>query len=175
MSLPGPATTERINSLTRAEFVALIGPVFEASPWIAERAWELRPFTNTGELKAKLFATVEAAGPDALLALIRAHPDLVGRLAAAGMLTPESQREQTAAGLLALDAETVSRFEEWNAAYKERFGFPFVICARLNAAPAILEAFEKRLGNSREEEIATAWAEIRKIADLRLADLVREF
>ncbi len=106
--------------------------------------------------------------------LIRAHPDLVGRLAQQGQLTRESQSEQSAAGLLALDAETMAAFEARNAAYREAFGFPFIICARLNSPSTILEAFDRRLRNDPASERATAWGEIRKIAALRLADLVSE-
>lgn len=104
--------------------------------------------------------------------LIEAHPDLVGRLARQGALTKESTNEQASAGLLTLDPATVERFEQLNTAYRERFGFPFIICARLNSTETILGGFEKRLANSREEEIRTAWEEIRKIAALRLGDLL---
>lgn len=165
-------TIDSINALPRNGFVARIGPLFEGSPWIAEAAWDRRPFAGRDALLAALFEAVEAAGDDALVALIRAHPDLVGRLAQAGQLTAESTGEQAAAGLLGLDPATVTRFEALNAAYRERFGFPFVICARLNEATTILQAFEKRLAGSPAEERTTAWSEIRKIATLRLDDLL---
>jgi OHCU decarboxylase len=101
--------------------------------------------------------------------LIRAHPDLVGT----AILTDESQREQVTAGLGTLTPAEVRQFQEYNAAYKERFGFPFVICARLNKKEAILKAFPIRLRNSDEQETEIALAEIFKIADLRLQDLVQ--
>jgi OHCU decarboxylase len=155
-------------------FVAAVGPVFEHSPWIAERTWANRPFTSTNDLHEKLRTTVAAAATDEQVALIRAHPDLVGRLAREGRLTRESAAEQAAAGLSALSAGEIAAFERHNAAYREKFGFPFVICARENKKDAILAAFPRRLQNSRELEIATALEEIYKIARLRLADAVWE-
>jgi 2-oxo-4-hydroxy-4-carboxy-5-ureidoimidazoline decarboxylase len=109
------------------------------------------------------------ANNDEKLCLIRAHPDLVGR----ELLTAESQREQTSAGLGELSPEEVDRFRRYNGEYREKFDFPFVICARLNKKEAILEAFPVRLQNSREKEIETALGEIFKIAELRLHDLVK--
>lgn len=165
-------TIDDINHLPRAEFEARIGPIFEHSPWIASAAWERRPFGSREDLLAALFEAVEAAGADRLMDLIQAHPDLVGRLARQGALTKESTKEQASAGLLTLDAATVARFEEKNTAYRERFGFPFIICARLNSVDTILQAFEARLANTRDDEMRAAWNEIRKIAALRLEDLM---
>jgi len=165
-------TIEQINALPIPEFTALIGPIFEHSPWIASRASGQRPFASRDALLESLYAIVEAAGEAPLLDLIAAHPDLVGRLAQANALTPESTREQQSAGLLAMDRATIQRFEEFNAAYRSRFGFPFIICARWNSPDTILQAFETRLPNSRTHEIRTAWDEIKKIAALRLADIV---
>jgi OHCU decarboxylase len=113
---------------------------------------------------------VRAASADEHLTLIRAHPDLVGRV----VLTAESQGEQSAAGLTELSPGEVARFDRYNREYQARFGFPFVICARLNKKEAILAAFPVRLQNSAEDERATALEEIFKIAQLRLADLIHE-
>jgi OHCU decarboxylase len=161
-----------LNALTRAEFVRIVGPVFEHSPWIAELAWVKKPFSNFEELLRELCVTVENAGVEKQLALIRAHPDLVGRAALAGTLTRESTGEQASAGLNQLSAEEVAWFQKNNAAYKEKFGFPFVICARLNKKEAILAGFEVRLKNTASQEIQAALREIFKIAELRLRDLV---
>ncbi len=158
----------QINDFPLAEFVRVVGPVFEHSPWIAERAAAQRPFANVGALHAALCAVVQAATKEEQLALIRAHPDLVGRV----VLTAESQGEQTAAGLTDLSPEEVALFDGYNRDYKTRFGFPFVICARLNKKDAILTAFPVRLQNTADAERATALAEIFKIAQLRLADLI---
>lgn len=163
----------QLNSLSRTEFVALVGPVFEHSPWIAEAAGVQRPFRTVAELHQMMCAIVRAAGEEKQLALIRAHPDLVGRMAIAGQLTRESTREQASAGLDQLTPAEVAQFQSNNTAYQAKFGFPFVICARLNKKAAILSGFQSRLQHSREQEMQTALAEIFKIAELRLNDLVQ--
>lgn len=165
-------TISEVNNFPRDEFVRTVGPVFEHSPWIAERT--NGPYADVNDLHAKLVATVNAASEAEQLSLIRAHPDLVGRLAREGKLTKESTGEQAAAGLTALNAEEVRQFETYNAAYREKFGFPFVICARENKKDAILAAFPVRLANDTKQEIATALGEIAKIARLRLLDLIKE-
>lgn len=167
-------TCAQLNSLSRDEFVRTVGPVFEHSPWIAEATWPKRPFASVEALRATLCETVRGAGEEKQLALIRAHPDLVGKLALAGQLTKESTGEQANAGLDRLTAQEVELFQQNNAAYKAKFGFPFVICARLNKKEAILNGFKVRLQNSREQEIQAALEEIFKIAELRLRDLIRE-
>jgi 2-oxo-4-hydroxy-4-carboxy-5-ureidoimidazoline decarboxylase len=160
-----------LNALSRDEFTRVVGPVFEHSPWIAGTAWRQRPFANFENLHRVLCETVKNAGEEKQLALIRAHPDLAGRAALTGSLTRESTNEQAGAGLNRLSPEEMVWFQKQNAAYREKFGFPFVICARLNKKAAMLAGFESRLKNSRESEIQTALAEIFKIAELRLHDL----
>ena len=160
---------DQINALERHEFTNVLAHVFEHSPWIAARTEAKRPFRDRAELFAALCDTVMKAANDEKLCLIRAHPDLVGN----AVLTDESQREQAQAGLGRLTPAEAKQFEEFNAAYQERFGFPFVICARLNKKEAILTAFPLRLENSREKEMEIALGEIFKIADLRLQDLVQ--
>jgi 2-oxo-4-hydroxy-4-carboxy-5-ureidoimidazoline decarboxylase len=162
----------RLNQLDRAEFAAIVGPAFEHSPWIAETAWLKRPFAAVEELHGATCQIVRDAGWDKQIALIRAHPDLVGRAALAGTLTRESTNEQAAAGLNRLSPEEVALFQKQNMAYREKFGFPFVICARQNKKEAILAGFEKRLQNTQEKEIQIALEEIFKIAEFRLRDLV---
>ena len=115
-----------------------------------------------------------AAPAERLVELIQAHPDLAGKAAIAGELTAESAREQSSAGLSRLAPEQFATFTRLNQAYRERFGFPFVICAREHSATNILEHFATRLEHPRDQEIATALGEIAKIARLRLLDAVRE-
>lgn len=162
----------QLNSLSRDEFARLVGPVFEHSPWIAEATWTQRPFGNLPALHAVLCDTVHRASEEKQLALIRAHPDLVGKLALAGQLTKESTGEQASAGLDKLSPEEVALFQSNNVAYQAKFGFPFIVCARLNQREAILSGFKVRLQNSREQEIKTALEEIGKIAYLRLRDII---
>jgi OHCU decarboxylase len=159
--------------LDREAFVARFGGVFEASPWIAEAAWERRPFGSVERLHSALVGVVGAAPPADRLALIRAHPDLAGKAAIAGALTPESTREQAAAGLDQLTPAQYERITGLTAAYRERFGFPFVVCAREHTADTIIASAARRLEADPDEEEQTALSEIAKIARLRLADLVR--
>ena len=158
-----------LNALEGAEFTRIVGPVFEHSPWVAARTAAQRPFASREEMHAALVATVRKASEDEKLALIRAHPDLIGD----AHLTAASQAEQASAGLRDVHTEEAAQFREYNRQYRERFGFPFVICARLNKKEAIAQAFPVRLRNSREQEMDTALQEISKIADLRLQDLVQ--
>jgi 2-oxo-4-hydroxy-4-carboxy-5-ureidoimidazoline decarboxylase len=160
-----------LNALDTAGFVRVVGPVFEHSPWIAQATSGRRPFANADKLLADLCDTVRNASDEQKLALIRAHPDLVGRMAA---LTAESAGEQAAAGLNKLTPEEVALFKKQNETYRRKFDFPFIICARLNKKEAIIEGFARRLQNSREQEIRAALEEIFKIAGLRLRDLIKE-
>ena len=168
-----PHTLTEINSLDRAAFTAALGPLFEHSPWVAEETWPQRPFRDGAQLQAALCATMRGATRERQLALIRAHPDLAGRLAQQKRLTAESTREQASAGLDGLTAEELAEFQRLNAAYLARFQFPFIVCARLSHKAAILAAMQARGGNSPEQEFQTALGEIEKIAQLRLNDLLR--
>jgi 2-oxo-4-hydroxy-4-carboxy-5-ureidoimidazoline decarboxylase len=159
---------QELNAQDRQEFTRLLAPLFEHSPWIPARTAGKRPFASRAELYEALCETVMKASDDEKLGLIRAHPDLVGN----ATLTRESRNEQASAGLGVVSPGEIEQFQKFNAEYKQRFGFPFVICARLNKKQAILNAFPRRLQNSREEEMDTALDEIFKMAELRLKDLV---
>ena len=169
-----PCPLAELNACDLTRFLEVCGPLYEHSPWVAERAFACRPFASREALHAALVAAVAAATPDEQLALIRAHPDLVGRLAREGRLTAASTGEQAAAGLDSLSADEITAFERFNRAYRERFGFPFVLCARENRKEAILAAFPMRLGHTVDEERATALAEIGRIGRLRLLDTVSD-
>jgi OHCU decarboxylase len=161
---------DAINGLDRAAFVERFGPLFEHSPWIAEAAWRERPFADPEGLYEALVAAMYAAPRERKLALIRAHPDLAGKAAIEGTLTASSQREQAAAGLDRLTPDEYAAFTGTNDAYRKRFGFPFVVCAREHTKESILQAAAERLDNSEPEEIRVALEEIAKIARLRLKD-----
>jgi 2-oxo-4-hydroxy-4-carboxy-5-ureidoimidazoline decarboxylase len=162
-----------LNVLDRAAFTRALGAVFEQSPWVAERAWGRRPFATVAELHRAMAATVEAAPMHDQLALLRAHPDLAGRAARAGAMSTDSVAEQASAGLDRLTDDDYERFHRLNAAYRERFGFPFVMAVRRHGVADILAAFERRHRHAREEEIRIALAEVAEIARLRLEGLVR--
>ncbi|MEA3060410.1 MAG: 2-oxo-4-hydroxy-4-carboxy-5-ureidoimidazoline decarboxylase [Sphingomonadales bacterium] len=139
--------------------------LFEHSPWVEARA-DARP--SSGDRHADLMAVVRDATPEEQLALIRAHPELAGKAAVA--LTEASAAEQASAGLDRLSQAEFDRFHALNAAYREKFGFPFIICVRLTDKAGILAGMERRLTNDRDAEIATALDEIGKIVRLRLED-----
>jgi 2-oxo-4-hydroxy-4-carboxy-5-ureidoimidazoline decarboxylase len=160
--------------MDQVSFVRNIGWIFEHSPWVAEKAWELRPYADREDLLAKMKAVVLDSAADRQMALIQSHPDLAGRLARMGKLTKASKQEQKSAGLDLLKPTEMAEMDTFNIAYKEKFGFPFIICARLNSAAMILEAFGRRLRHDRQTEINTALEEIGKIARLRLEDALTE-
>jgi 2-oxo-4-hydroxy-4-carboxy-5-ureidoimidazoline decarboxylase len=139
--------------------------LFEHSPWVEARA-DARP--SSGDRHGDLMAVVHDATPEEQLALIRAHPELAGRAALAGSLTEASAAEQASARLDRLTQAEFDRFHALNAAYREKFGFPFIICVRLTDKAGILAAMERRLANDRPTEIAAALDEIGKIVRLRL-------
>jgi len=157
-----------------ADFVARFGGVYEHSPWIAEAAHR-RGLTSAEDRPAGLAAAMAAvladAEREAKLALIRAHPDLAGRAAIAGELTEASRSEQAGAGLDRCTPEEYRRFQELNAAYKAKFGFPFILAVAGKTRHEILAAFEARIGNDPETEFRTALNEINKIARIRLEAL----
>lgn len=142
--------------------------LFEHSPWVEARA-DARP--ATGDRLADLMAVVREATREEQLALIRAHPELAGKAAVDGSLTEASAAEQASAGLDRLTQAEFDRFHALNAAYRAKFGFPFIICVRLTDKTGILAAMESRLANDRDSEIATALGQIGEIVRLRLRDM----
>ena len=161
-----------LNAASDADFVTTLGGIYEHSDWIPRSLAGQRPFPDTESLRLAMRDAVENASEAEKLALIRAHPDLAGKLAKAGKLTAESTREQAGLGLDRLDDEEYERFQDRNDRYRTKFGFPFIICARLTTKQGVMEAFERRLENSSEMEIAEALRQIHEIARLRLEDLV---
>ena len=142
--------------------------LFEHSPWVEARA-DAAP--SSGDRHADLMAVLHAATREEHLALIRAHPELAGKAAIDQTLTEASAAEQASAGLDRLSEAEFARFHALNAAYRERFDFPFIICVRLTDKVGILNAMEARLANDSETEIATAIAQIAEIVRLRLEDV----
>jgi OHCU decarboxylase len=163
------------SQLGKNDFVVRYGSIFEHSPWIAERAWEaeMGPANdNAVGLHFALRSQFRMATPEERLAVLRAHPDLAGKLAAAKRLTADSTAEQASAGLDALTDAERENFTALNKAYVEKFGFPFIIAVRDHTKASILENFERRIANTPEEEFATACAQVERIALLRLKALL---
>ena len=169
-----PISLASLNACDRAAFVATLGHLFEHSPWVADEAYAKRPFPDADSLFAALCASMRGAPAARQLELLRAHPDLAGRLAKAGALTESSTREQSAAGLDRLSAAEADEISRLNEAYRARVGFPFIICARLNAKDAILSSMRARVKNGAATELSTALGEVAKIARLRLGEVLGE-
>src|SRR5262249_36729116 len=158
------AALAALNVAGRTEVVAALGAVFEHSPWVAEAAVAAAPFVSVEALHRAMIAAVHAAPAEMRLALLRAHPDLAGTAARAGEMTPSSVAEQAGAGLLALSEAEYERFHRLNTAYRDRFGFPFIIALRRHTKHSLLLAFEARLATERHIEIENALGEVFAIA-----------
>ena len=150
----------------REAFVATYGPLFEHSPWVAEDAYEHGPYATREALYEGLVTTMYAAPRERQVALVRAHPELAGKVA-----TVDSEREQSSAGLDRLERDEYETLTSANAAYREKFGFPFVICVRDHDKASILEAAQARVRNDPDTELRTALGEIARIAHHRLEAL----
>jgi 2-oxo-4-hydroxy-4-carboxy-5-ureidoimidazoline decarboxylase len=166
-------TLEELNRCGHAAFVAALGGVFEHSPWVAESAFERRPFADADALHAAMSDAVRAAPPASRLALIRAHPELAGREAVAGALTAESTSEQSRLGFSALPRGEFERMAELNRRYREKFGFPCIVALKLHESRrTVVAEFERRLANGREREIDAALEQIGHVARGRLDKLL---
>ena len=168
-----PQSHLRPSSMDRDSFVDAFSGIFEHSAWVAEGAFDLEkgPTHDTAlGLHQLLCRVFRAASPDRRLKVLRAHPDLAGKLAAAQRLTEDSTAEQASVGLDQLTDEERMTFTDLNTAYTEKFGFPFIIAVRDNTKASILDAFQKRLDHDRETEFAAACAQVERIAELRLRE-----
>lgn len=162
----------QLNALDQASFVSLLGSIYEHSPWMAERTWQKRSFVDREALLQAFRATLASASEAEQLALIRAHPDLAGKAALRGELTVESTKEQASAGLDQCSPEELARFTELNAAYKQKFAFPFIMAVKNATRAQILQGFETRIKHDLAQEFATALEQINRIAAFRVNDLV---
>ena len=161
-------TFDELNSKDRRGFVGAIGWVFEGSPWVAERAWDKRPFATLDALHDALSSVVASAELGEQLSLLRAHPELGAR---AGM-SDTSSLEQTRAGLDALTRAEIERLRSLNSAYREKFGFPFLFAVAGCTAQDVLNAIERRLTSPRDEEHREALRQVYRIARTRLEGII---
>ena len=162
------ATLASLSATPRDEFVRVLGGIFEHTPWIAERAYAARPFASVDDLHRAMLAALASAPREAKLALICAHPELAGKEADAGTMTPDSAGEQAFAGLDRCTPDELARLRAGNRAYREKFGFPFVMAVSGKSRQEILAALASRVGGTRDAEFARCIDEIGKIARLRL-------
>ena len=164
----------QLNSMSAQDFAGALESIWERSPWIPGRVAGMRPFRSVLDLHGAMSSAVLTAAPDEQLALIRAHPQLAGKAATRGELTPDSTREQRGAGLDACSPEELARLTTLNSLYTERFGFPFVLAVKGHNRSSILDELERRVGNTLEAERMEALQQISRIAAFRLQDLVVE-
>lgn len=167
-----PVTLDALNVAPEAEFVAALGAIFEHAPWVAEAVAARRPFASVEALFSAMREAVLAAPEARRLALLRDHPELAGRSARAGTIAAESIAEQAAAGLDRLSEPEYARFAALNSAYREKFGFPFILCIKRHGRASLLRQFEARLSGDIARERKTAEAEVFRIAAIRLDALV---
>ena len=161
-------TIAELNALSREQFIEAIGWVFEHSPWVAEGAWARGPFRDVDELHAAMVAVVTGADRDRQAALLRAHPDLGAR----ARMSDASVGEQAGAGLDRLTPDDFARLQRLNAAYRETFGFPFLLAVKDSTSQQVLAALDARLPRTIDEEFAEALQQVYRIARFRLEDVV---
>jgi allantoate deiminase/N-carbamoyl-L-amino-acid hydrolase len=171
-------TLQQLNSADIASFIDALRGIYEHSPWIPERAAVHRPFASLAALKLALQAAVSGASEDEQLSLLRAHPELAGKAAIAGELTAESTGEQAASGLNRCSPEEYALLHRLNAAYNDKFGFPFILAVKGPTGKgltrqAIIATFERRLKNRRQDELQEALRQVHRIAEIRLNDLLK--
>ncbi len=170
-----PITLSQLNAASAADAAQMLDGLYEHSPWIAERALAQRPFTSLAHLKHAMAQVLDAAGRDAQLGLIRAHPELAGKAMVSKTLTAESTNEQTKAGLTDCTPEEFAKIQRLNADYNAKFGWPFILAVRgprgvgLNKAQ-IIEAFERRLHGHPDFELQECLRNIHRIVEIRLND-----
>lgn len=165
-------TLDALNRAERTGFVGALGSVFEDAEWVAERAYEVKPFPTVAALHQALFDEVLEADAEMQLAFLNGHPDLAGAAARQRAMGEHSTREQAALGLDRLDEAGAAAFEALNHAYRDRFGFPFLICVRRHTRASILAEFERRSRHDAATERAAALEEVFRITRLRVAGLV---
>jgi 2-oxo-4-hydroxy-4-carboxy-5-ureidoimidazoline decarboxylase len=166
------AAMAAINAMDRAAFVEKFGGIFENSPWVAEQAWDHRPFRDVDAMHDAMVSVAALAPAPQQLALLQSHPDLAGKEAQAGAMTASSVAEQAGAGLDALSQDEMAQIAELNAAYKRKFGFPFIIAVRMHTKEGILFEFRRRLRNDTVTEYANDLQNVYTITRLRLAKLL---
>jgi len=165
-------TLDQLNRMPADAFVAALGGVFEHSPWVAVEAARQRPFDSIDALHRAMVHEVETAGDERQLALIKAHPELAGKAAVRGELTPESTREQSGAGLDQCSQQEFDALQRLNRTYRERFGFPFILAVRGYDRHGIIASFEARVQNTRAEELRASLDQTYRIARFRLDELI---
>ena len=163
-------TIDKINKLSRSEFVEIFANIFEKTKWIAEKLYNQKPFDNFKDLSSKMLGIFETAGKETQLKILRAHPDLADKVTV-NLLTSNSRSEQSNAGLDQCSEEEFNEFKNLNKSYRQKYGFPFVIAVKGKNKIEILSEFKKRILNSVDDEFNEAIIQVSKIAKLRLNEI----
>ncbi|KAM4047429.1 putative 2-oxo-4-hydroxy-4-carboxy-5-ureidoimidazoline decarboxylase [Anomaloglossus baeobatrachus] len=163
---------ETINSMNYEQFLDIFGNIIEKCPIITAAVWSRQPFSNFGDVEDSFYEFIESLPTSGKEGILRCHPDLAGRELTSGTLTMESQQEQKQAGLTSLTSREREKMTLLNAQYKQKFGFPFVICAKMSDKEKIMEELTTRLQNTPSEELPKGIAEVKKICHLRLQDVL---
>lgn len=171
-SLADALDLEAINAMDQATFVETFGDIFENSPWVAEQGWEARPFDSIDDVHQEMFAVIAAATPEEQVTFLNQHPELAGKEAQAGTMTESSVAEQASAGLNALSAEEMATLAAGNAAYREKFGFPFMIFVRGHTKEGIFFYLDRRVANDPDVELNNALTQVYGITRSRVQRVV---
>ena len=163
-------TIDKINKLSRSEFVEIFANIFEKTKWIAEKLYNQKPFDDFKDLCSKMLGIFETAGKETQLKILEAHPDLADKVTV-NLLTSNSRSEQSNAGLDQCSEEEFNEFKNLNKSYRQKYGFPFVIAVKGKNKIEILSKFRKRILNSVDEEFSEAIMQVGKIANLRLNEI----
>ncbi|KAM3933285.1 putative 2-oxo-4-hydroxy-4-carboxy-5-ureidoimidazoline decarboxylase [Leptodactylus fuscus] len=165
---------DAVNCMNYEQFLDVFGNIIEKCPIITAAVWSRRPFASFSEVEDKVYDFIESLPISGKEGILRCHPDLAGRELTSGTLTMESQQEQRQAGLTSLTTRERERLTLLNTQYKEKFGFPFVICAKRSDKDKIMEELNSRLQNDPSVEILKGIDEVKKICHLRLQDILRK-
>lgn len=167
-----PHTLASLNACSRIDFLAALGGVFEHAPWVAEAVVDQRPFASVDAMHRAMLGVIRSLPEPERVDFLNVHPELAGAQARAGVMTADSIREQGTLAPGAMSAEEIARWDRLNADYRDRFGFPFILCARRHSHASMLESFERRLVRERNVELDAAVQEIEQISRLRLSDRI---
>ena len=164
------STIDKINKLSRSEFVKIFANIFEKTKWIAEKLYNQKPFDSFEDLCSKMLEIFETTSKETQLNVLKAHPDLADKVTV-NSLTTNSRIEQSNAGLDQCSEEEFNEFKDLNKKYKQKFGFPLIIAIKGKNKIEILGEFKKRILNSNDDEFNEAIIQVSKIANLRLNEI----
>ena len=158
----------KVNLLSENDFIDIFGNVFEKTNWIANKAFNLKPYKNFNELMSTLIKIYENSSKEDCLKIFNRHPEL----AIEKKLTEDSRKEQKNANLNRCNNEEFSEFQNLNYEYKKKFGFPFIIAVKGKNKSEILINFRKRIKNEIDLEFDEAKVQVKKIANFRLNEII---